>query len=175
MRTWRELPAPNRRWLVVNALLVTAVINALVNWLIALAAAGGHETVPMWGAPLVEPSIFWDLIGTLLLLPLITGALTTAAIHRDLRRGALEPLGESFGGGRGAVPGWQRGAELGGVALAGMAPPLLLILAVLGFPELGREAFVAWHTAFAVVLGALVTPPLAILAMADPVREDGGR
>lgn len=172
MRTWRELPAPNRRWLIVNALLATAAINALVNWLIALMAVGDHDTVPMWGAPLVEPSIFWDLIGTLLLLPLITGALTTAAIHRDVRRGALEPLGQGFAG-RGGAPGWQRGAELGGVAVAGTAPPLLLILAVLGFPELSSEAFVAWHTGFAVVLGVLVTPPLAILAMADP--EDGGR
>ena len=44
----------------------------------------------MWGAPLVEPSVFWDLIGTLFLLPLFTSALSTAAIRRDIRRGALD-------------------------------------------------------------------------------------
>ena len=167
MRTWRELPAPNRRWLVVNAILVTAVINAIVNWLIALGAVGDHDSVPMWGAPLVEPSVFWDLIGTLFLLPLITGALTTAAIRRDIRRAALERLGPGFGGGRAGAPGWQRGAELGAVAVVSMGPPLLLLLAAFGFPELSKSQFVAWHTGFAIFLGMLVTPPLAVLAMAD--------
>lgn len=167
MNTWRELPAPNRRWLVVNAILVTAALDAIVNWAIATGAVGNHDTVPMWGLPLVEPSVFWDLIGTLFLLPLVTGALTTAAIRRDIRRGTLERLGEGFGGGRGGAPGWQRGAQLGAVAVVSMGPPLLLVLAVLGFPELSDSQFVAWHTGFAVALGMIVTPPLAILAMAD--------
>lgn len=167
MRTWRELPAPNRRWLVVNAILVTVLINAIVNLLIAEGAVGDRDSIPFWGTPLVEPSVFWDLLGTLFLLPLITGALTTAAIRRDLRRGALERLGQGFGAGRPAG-GWQRGAELGVVAVFSVTPPLLLIFAVLGFPEMSDSQFVAWHTGFAIVLGMLVTPPLSILAMAEP-------
>jgi hypothetical protein len=171
MKTWRELPAPNRRWLVVNAVIVTALINAIVNLLIAVGAVGDRDSVPMWGAPLIEPSVFWDLIGTLFLLPLITGALTTAAIRRDIRGGSLPPLAASFGGARGGAPGWQRGAELGAVAVVCMAPPLLIVLAVLGFPELSKSQFIAWHTGFAVALGILVTPLLAILAMADPGED----
>jgi hypothetical protein len=169
MRTWRELPAPNRRWLVVNALIVTALINLVLNWLIALGAVGDRDTVPMLGAPLVEPSVFWDLIGTLFLLPLITSALTTAAIRRDIRRGTLEQIAPTPGvHPRLAAPGrWRRGAAFGGLAVVALAPGLLVLLAALGFPELSKSQFVAWHTGFAVVLGMLVTPPLAIFAMAE--------
>jgi hypothetical protein len=169
MSTWRELPAPNRRWLVVNAIFVTALINAAVNFLIALGAVGDRDSVPMWGAPLVEPSVFWDLVGTLFLLPLFTSALTTAAIRRDIRRGTLEqvaPLPDVHP--RLAAPGrWRRGAAFGGLAVVALAPGLLILLAALGFPELSKSQFVAWHTGFAVALGMFVTPPLAVLGMAD--------
>src|SRR4051812_8082323 len=90
MSAWRQLPAPNRRWLVVNALLVTALINVVVNVAIDLGSVKSGEAVPMWGAPLVEPSIFWTLLGTLFLLPLFTCALATTAIRRDIARGELE-------------------------------------------------------------------------------------
>ncbi len=161
---WKELPAANRRWLIVNAILVTALINAIVNLLIAYGAVGDRDSVPMWGVPLVEPSIFWDLVGTLFILPLITSGLITASIRRDIRRGTLSPLKQGAGG----ATGWRRGAELGVVAVFSVTPPLLLIFAVLGFPEMSDSTFVAWHTALAVVLGIVVTPLLAVLAMAEP-------
>ena len=167
---WRDLPAPNRRWLVVNAIFVTALINVVLNWAIALGAVGGRDSVPMWGAPLVEPSVFWDLVGTLFLLPLFTSALTTAAIRRDIRRGALERIEAPRGVHRRlAQPGrWGRGAAFGCLAVVALSPGFLVLLAALGFPELSKSQFIAWHTGFAVALGVLVTPPLAILAMADP-------
>jgi hypothetical protein len=176
MEAWRQLPAPNRRWLVVNAVLVTAVINVVVNYLIAEGAVAGRDSIPMWGVPLVEPSVFWDLIGTLFLLPLITSALTTAAIRRDIRRGTLEQVAPLPGAHpRLAAPGrWRRGAAFGGLAVVALTPGLLILLAALGFPELSKSQFVAWHTGFAVVLGVLVTPPLAVLAMADPPVEKSG-
>jgi hypothetical protein len=150
----------------VNAVFVTALINLVVNWLIARGAVGDRASIPFWGPPLVEPSVFWDLVGTLFLLPLVTGGLTTAAVRRDIRRGSLSRLGEGFGGGR-SDSGWRRGAELGGVAVFSTTPPLLLIFAVLGFPEMSDSTFVAWHTALAIALGLVVTPPLAMLAMGE--------
>ena len=169
MEVWRQLPAPNRRWLVVNAVFVTALINVVLNWLIARGAVGDRDTVSMWGAPLVEPSVFWDLIGTLFLLPLFTSALTAAAIRRDIRREALERIPPNAEvSPRLAAPGrWRRGAAFGALAVVALSPGLLILLAALGFPELSKSQFVAWHTGFAVVLGMLVTPPLAVLAMAD--------
>lgn len=169
MEVWRQLPAPNRRWLVVNAVFVTALINVVLNWLIALGAVAGRDAVPMWGVPLVEPSVFWDLIGTLFLLPLFTSALTAAAIRRDIRRGTLERIFPNPNvSPRLAAPGrWRRGAAFGALAVVALAPGLLVLLAALGFPELSRSQFIAWHTGFAVVLGMLVTPPLAVLTMAE--------
>ena len=167
VRGWAEIPRENRRWLIVNAIFVTALINLIVNWLIARGAVVDRDTVPFWGPPLVEPSVFWDLIGTLFLLPFITGGLTTAAIRRDLRRGALPRLGRGYGGGR-SGSGWRRGAEFGVVAVVSVTPPLILSFAVLGFPEISDSTFVAWHTAFAIALGVVVTPLLATLAMAEP-------
>ena len=168
-----ELPAANRRWLIVNAVLVTALINAILNLLIAYGTVGDRDTIPFWGAPLVEPSVFWDLVGTLFLLPLITSGVITAVVRRDIRRGTLPPPAGADGrAGAAAAPGWRRGAQLGVVSVFSVTPPLLLIFAVLGFPEMSDSTFIAWHTGLAVVLGLVVTPMLAILAMSDSGAAD---
>lgn len=172
-----RLPAPNRRWLIVNALLATAVINVIVNAAIAWLGVSGQGAVPFWGTPLVETSIVWNLVGTLFLLPLITCVLATSAIRRDLRRGSLEPLGlpRSTRHRLGALPSTRpaRGAVLGAIAVITLAPPLILVLALAGPSELGKEQFIACQTAFAVALGIFVTPLVALCAMADPPPGDG--
>ncbi len=169
---WRQLPASHRRWIVIKALVATAAINIAVNAAIAWLSVRGQATVPLWGMPLVETSTFWNLVGTLFLLPLITCVLTTTAIRRDTRMGSLT----SQGGLRSAY-GWlaalpparlQRGVAFGVIAVAALAPPLVLGLLVSSFPELTRGQFVAYQTAFAVALGAVVTPVIALFAMADP-------
>jgi len=164
-------PAPNRRWLIVNGIFVTAVINVVLNWAISTGAVKDIDTVPMWGAPLVETSTFWTLIGTLFLLPLFTSALSTAAIRRDIRRGSLSRLDglASTHPRLAALPGgrWGRGAAVGGIAVAVLAPPLVLLLVLLGSPELSSGQFVGYQVAFAVLLGMVVTPPIALAAMAE--------
>lgn len=128
--------------------------------------------MPLWGAPLIETSTFWNMVGTLFPLPLITCVLTTTAVRRDLRLGSLVPLG----GLRSAHP-WlaalpptrlRRGLVCGALAVVPLAPPLTLALVISDFPELTNGQFVACQVAFAVLLGALVTPPIALCAMADP-------
>ena len=93
----------------------------------------------MWGAPLVGPSVFWTVIGTLFLLPLFTCVLATGAVRRDIRRGSLERLEpDSSHRWLSELPAsrWRRGAEIGGLAVVLGAPPVLLLLAILGFPDL---------------------------------------
>lgn len=175
---WEELPGSGRRWLVVNALLVTVAINVIVNAAIAWLGVKDQDAVTMWGVPLAETSIFWNVVGTLFLLPLITCVLTTTAIRRDVRRGVMVPLDRL----RSAhprlaalpLPRWRRGALLGALVAVVLAPPLILVLLVTGLTELSRDQFVVCQTAFAVLLGVLVTPPIALLAMADPpaLRHD---
>jgi hypothetical protein len=169
---WGRLPPPNRRWLLVNALLVTAAINVIVNATIAWVGVRGQEKVSMWGVPLAETSVFWNVVGTLFLLPLITCVLTTTAIRRDVRRGTLVPLAWllSVLPRLAALPRsrWGRGAAIGVLVTALLAPPLVFALVVSGSPNLSCRQFVACQTAFAVILGLLVAPPIALVAMGDP-------
>ena len=126
----------------------------------------------MWGAPLVEPSVFWDLIGTLFLLPLITGALTTAAIRRDIRRGV------AASGSARASAAARRGARLAagrrarrGRRSSAWRPPLLLRARRARLPGAERLAVRRLaHRASRSPSALLVTPLLAILAMAEPER-----
>ncbi len=162
----------NRRWLVLNAFLATIAINVIVNAAISWLGVRGQSTVTMWGVPLVETSISWNVVGTLFLLPLITCVLTTTAVRRDLRRGTLTSLDWLRTTCRWLralpLPRGRRGLVLGALVTVLLAPPVILILVLSGFPDLTRDQFVACQTAFAVALGILVTPPIALVAMADP-------
>jgi hypothetical protein len=151
---------------------VTIAINVIVNAAISWFGVRGQETVTMWGPPLVETTIFWNLVGTLFLLPLITCVLTTTAVRRDVRRDTLTPLDRLRATCRWLRalprPRGRRGLMLGAAVTALLGPPLTLILALAGFPDLTRDQFIASQTAFAVVLGIFVTAPIALFAMADP-------
>jgi hypothetical protein len=168
---WRELPAANRRWLITRALIATAAINVVVNAAIAWLSVAGQGSVSMWGAPLVETNIFWNVVGTLFLLPLITCMLTTTAIRADIRSGSLPPLTglRSTHAWLASLPSarWRRGVAIGALAVAALAPPLVLALVAVGPGELDEGQFVLRQTVFAVLLGVVVTPPIAVLAMAD--------
>ena len=70
---------------------------------------------------------------------------------------------------------WRRGAAIGALAVVALAPPLVLALVAVGPGDLDERQFVLCQTVFAVLLGIVVTPPIAVLAMADPDPDGGGR
>jgi hypothetical protein len=154
---------------------INVVLNAAIAWL----SVAGQGSVSMWGAPLVETSIFWNVVGTLFLLPSITCLLTTTAIRADIRSGSLPPLTGLRSAHRWLAalpfPRRRRGAVVGAMAVVVLAPPLVLALLVSGLGDLDEGQFVLWQTVFAVLLGILVTPPIALCAMADPDATDTGR
>jgi hypothetical protein len=171
---WAELPPEHRRWILLNALLVTAVINVIVNGVIDLVSIAGKGPIPFWGPPLVDTNTVWTIIGTLFLLPLVTCLLVTTAVRRDQRLGTLPPLtglghSESLPDSR-----LRRGLLFGGVIALFGAPPIILVLAALGVGDLSHAQYTAWHIAFAVVLGALVTPVIALCAMTDRPKDLSG-
>ncbi|MGH2951600.1 MAG: hypothetical protein ACRDKX_06115 [Solirubrobacterales bacterium] len=170
---WRWLPAPHRRWIVVNALIVTALINTALNATIAWLSVRGEKQVPLWSID--ETSTVTDTLGTLFLLPLITCVLCTSAVWRELRTGRLDRL-------RGlsqrqsllaAMPGprFPRGIAFGVLSLAALAAPATLLLVAMGLGDLSEGEFIAYKVSFAVALGAVVTPVIALRAMADRVGE----
>ncbi|HEX8688980.1 MAG TPA: hypothetical protein VF729_01925 [Solirubrobacterales bacterium] len=171
---WGQLPASNRRWIVVKAIGVTAAINLVLNAILASLGVEGRGAVPIWGVPLGEPSVFGSAIGTLFFLPLITCLLVTAAIRRDVRVGSLESLAGLRSAHRwlAALPAarLKRGIAFGAISVVLLAPLLALALFVADPAELSEGQFVACQTALAVALGAIATPAIALYAMAEPVH-----
>jgi hypothetical protein len=173
----RGVPGPNRRWILVNAIGVTACVNLVLNAGIALVSVIGADTVPVWSAPLLGgPSIVADTIGTLFTLPLVTCLLCTTSVWWELRSGRLTPI-TAPGAVRsllGRVPArrLRRGLAFGtGTALV-LGPPTIGLILALPLDELSPAAFVVYKVAFAIGLGALVTPLIALRAMADVEHHD---
>ena len=154
-----------------NALVITALINTVVNAGIAWLSVRGEEPVPLWS--IHQTSTVTDTLGTLFLLPLITCVLCTSVVWRDLRTGGLDrirglnqrrPLLAAL-----PRPRILRGIAFGAVSLAVLAVPVTLLIVAAGLGDLSEGGFIAFKTSFAVALGALVTPVIAIRAMADRV------
>jgi hypothetical protein len=172
---WRSLPAPHRRWIVLNALLATALINLVVNGVIAWLFTRGQPDVPFWARPLSETSTLGDTLGTIFVLPLITGLLAPTAVWVELRSGALEriDLVDPFSRWLERLPpaGLRRGLAFGAIAFVVLAPPVAAILALVEIGTISCGHFIALKAAFAIALGVLVTPIIALCAMTDEVPE----
>src|SRR5205823_4274634 len=75
-------------------LIVTAVVNLMINAGLAWVSSAGEHRVPLWSVPLVEkPSTVVDTVGTFFLLPLITCLLITTVARHDVAAGRVPPLG----------------------------------------------------------------------------------
>jgi hypothetical protein len=166
------LPASHRRWILVNAVTISAVVNLALNAGIAWASATGRTDIPLWATPLIGgPSTITDTVGTFFLLPFITCLLVTTAVRRDQHRGVLTRLPDA----RTAYPALSllppnratRGVLCGALCVAALEPPALPILIATNFGHLSVTGFVAYKAILGVVLGAVVTPAIALCAMAD--------
>ena len=160
-----QLSAEQRRFLWTSQALVPFVINVVLNGAIGWAMFRGVETIPLWGAS----SIGGDTLGTSFFLPAITCLIVTPLVRGQVRKGAAPAF-------RGALAGWlqrfQRPLGLRACALGAVCVPLagglgLALLAVLGVETLGFAPFLGWKALYAGVLAALVTPVIALLALAD--------
>jgi hypothetical protein len=162
------LPVPVRRWIVINAIVVTALINVVVNATIAWLSAIGRSRIPLWAPPLVDgPSTITDTVATIFLLPFTTCILVTAAVRRDLRRGALQPLKRNLRLPLAHLPmsALRRGAIIGAGFLAALAPVAIAVLVAAQVSDLSVRDFVIFKVLFAVALGLVVTPVIALAAL----------
>lgn len=155
-----------------DTLLATAVINAILNAAPAWLTARGRDSVPLLSTPFVGgPSTIMDTIGTFFFLPLITTLVITLGVRRAIAIGRLRRLSpvESpvpFMGPLPARPFW-RGLLLGAGVVAVLGPPAAGLLWLTGFGDVGVGSFVAYKTVLGVVLGAFVTPVVALGAISE--------
>lgn len=174
-RRWASVPVEHRRWVFLNALAVTAVLNLLINTAIAWVSSIGHPSVPPWSVPLIGgPSTFGGLISVLVVLPIVTSVVCTASI-RAFQAGGL-PLLEPA-----AVPTriqplvvgpLRRGLRLAARSVVAFGPLVVLVGVLAMDHDVSRFAYVCTQAAAGILLGALVTPFVALAAMAEarPVR-----
>jgi hypothetical protein len=161
-----------RSWMLTNAIAVTAAVNVVLNAMPAWAAVQGLDRVPLWSVPLAGGTgVYTDTLGTLLILPFVTTLLVTTAVWRARGRGVLPPLERLPSRLRAltllprARP--ARAAVLSAATVGCLAGPAAVALAAFAPDGLASDAFVGYKTALGVVLGLIVTPLIALLAMAD--------
>ena len=168
-QVWTSIPAANRRWLVINALAVSAVINVAINLTIAWTGTRTVHVVALWAAPPARPSVIFDTLCTTFMLPFFTALTCSLGVFRDLRARRIEtlPLDSDVGRLLGGLqrPLLPRALWLGSVTTAVVAPVALVGLVVSGVGDLSVPSFLVFKVAYAVALGAIVTPVVAAAAM----------
>ena len=182
VRWWGRLPAPNRRWLLVNAVAVTVVLNFVVNAAIAWVSALGLHRVPVWGIPLVDKAtVFSTTAGTFFFLPLVTTVLCSLSVRAERRRSGLPVVSAPLSRFTDRVPSRlvARGALFGALTFAALTPLASVGLALSGAGPVSPKAFILYAALLSVALGLIVTPVVALLAMGDArpaleVAGDGG-
>lgn len=160
------------RWMWLNAIAATAVINVLANGAIAWISVRGMNEVPVWDVPLIGgTSTVVDTIGTIFILPFLTMILTTLAIRREIARGAFgtvaladdpAPFIRQL-----PQPLLRRALTFAGICTVALGPLALLVLLALDPGAISTSAFIAYKVVLGVALGAVVTPLVAVGAMAD--------
>ncbi len=161
----------HRRWLIINALAITAIINFVLNAVIAWATTSGERAIPLMSIPVLQaPSTLTDTPGTLLCLPLITTLLVTASVRRDQRLGRVSTLDL---GERAQLLArlprrpLRRATVFGAGCLALFGPLAAILLVALNFGGIAQSTFVLYKAILSVGLGLLVTPVIALAALAD--------
>jgi hypothetical protein len=160
-----QLSAEQRRFLCIGQSLVPFVINVVLNGAIGWAMFRNAETIPFWG----ESSIGADTLGTSFFLPAITCLIVTPLVRGQVRKGAAPAF-------TGALAAWlhpfRRPLAWRAVALGLVCVPLagglaIVLLSAFGVETLDFSPFLGWKALYSGVLAALVTPVIALLALAD--------
>jgi hypothetical protein len=164
------ITAEQRRWVLLNSVLGTALVNLVVNSGIALFGSRGQHHIPAWSISVAHPSVMTDGLGVLITLPIITCLLVSLAVRRELmeaRLGRLDPA--AFGRAPFlAVPGaLRRGLRFAAVTFGAFAIPLTIAMELTARSGLSHDSYVGFHVALTVILGAIVTPFIALAAMTD--------
>jgi hypothetical protein len=164
------LPPVHRRWIIVNAVLIAAIVNVLINGGLAWLGVLGHDRVPLWTLALPgHPSVLPDVIGTLFFLPFFTCLQLMAAVEGQQRKGTLPVLEPGTGPPLPFSPllgGKLRAAWALGLLCTVMGAPAAIVLFAVGVPDgLSASGFVAFKVVMGAALGLLVTPFVAVHAL----------
>jgi hypothetical protein len=160
------LNAAQRTFIVNEQTIVPAVFNLALNAGLGWVVFKKLEQVPLWG----DPSIAGDVVGTLFFLPFLTCLIVTPLVKRAARTGKVEWL--SIAPGEHPVlrlfprSVWLRALLVGLASVVLFGLPLLGLLALLGVEGWSVGTMVSAKGIYAALIAALVTPYLALYALA---------
>jgi hypothetical protein len=153
-----------------NALGFTAGLNLIINTAIAWVWSVDHVSIPAWSLPLIGgPSTFGGLITILVVLPIITSVIGTISIRTFQSAGLplLQPNEVPLRVQRLIVGSIRRGLRLAIVSVVAFGP-LVVLVGVLGPDhDVSRFDYVCSQALSGVFLGAVITPLVAMAAMAE--------
>jgi hypothetical protein len=164
------LTAAHRRFLIRDALLIAAVINGALSALIAWLVTVGEDEVPNAAVPLIEgPSVVVDTVGTFFVLPFLTTLAITTVIWKELREGHLTRVPLPPGSFAARLPDTRlrRAVWIGLLCLLVLGPLGAIVLLLLDYGGISIGEFVIYKAIVGIVLGAIVTPPIAMVAFGD--------
>jgi hypothetical protein len=152
------------RFLVLDEVLGSIVVNLAVNAAIAFGVVRTLASVPLWGVT----SIAADTLGTAFVLPVLTAFFTGLLVRAQVVRRLLPPLPTASLRSAFSRRHWlQRGTLLGLAATAAVGAPVVAVFALCGPPALTPSAFIIFKATFAAALGAVVTPLLGWWALEE--------
>jgi hypothetical protein len=164
------LTPAHRRFLVRDALLIPAVVNAALSALIAWLFTLNEEEIPQAAAPLVEgPSVIVDTVATCFVLPFLTTLAITTVIWKERREGHLTRVPLPSGSFAERLPDTRlrRASVVGLLCLLVFGPLCVAALLLFDYGDISTGEFVLFKAIFGLVLGVVVTPFIAMVAFAD--------
>ena len=155
------------RFLLLEQGIGSAAFNFLLNGAIAFLVFRSLERVPLWG----QQSIVGDTIGTCFFLPFFTALIVTPLVRKRVLAGSVAGLAWT----RETHPplGWlpsrtgRRGLVLGVVSALLVGPLSIWLLSRHGVTELAFWPFVGFKASFAAALALVITPIIALWAIAS--------
>jgi hypothetical protein len=164
------LTPAHRRFLIRDAIVIAAVANAGLNALIAWLFTVNEDEIPQAAVPFVEgPSVTVDTVATCFVLPFLTTLVITTVIWKEIRDGHLTRLPLAPGSLAERLPDTRlrRATVVGLLCLLVFGPISLALLLLFDYGDISPGEFVLFKAIFGIVLGALVTPFIAMLAFGD--------
>jgi len=158
------MSSAHKRFLLLEQGVGSIIFNLVINGVIAYVMFRGLARVPLWG----QSSIAGDTIGTTFFLPLFTSLIVTRVARAQVRAGRIAgaPFGLQW---MPESPFW-RGALVGIICVVVVSPPTIAALTALGVTEQSFWNFIIFKAVFAAALGAVVTPLIALWAIAANPR-----
>jgi len=162
-----DLARATRRYFIGQTVIGAAIVNALINAGFGWLAMLERHTLPVWGSPGVAVDTVFTAYG----VAFGTVLFVTSQARNDMFAGKAYPADPTGALGR-LVYGLprrllRRGVVLGVACVVTFVPLPLLAIAYVGVPELPAGQFIAFKAAFSAVVGAAVTPLIALQAMID--------